>query len=239
MAGKGAGAPMVFGPPPSAPHHPRISLAREEPLDHVARQSCRAQRVGVDAAPAGLDLRQHFLAAADDGFVEGAGALHLFQEDGGDHLVVEEGGLAVGDFMLERDPEMLGHRFGRRQRAPVVEDGVLHPFQIAGVVHMAHEVDVFGGYADGVEVGDRVTHIAVNSIGASVPIGRTGKRGRISPAPSPLQRRKIRSARRRSPPPDAGRCRRRSARWSRRWGNRAGRRNIWSSDTRPWRRCSR
>ena len=80
----------------------------EEVVDDVAGQSRGAQAAGVYAAPAGFDFGQHLFTATDDGFVEGARALHLFQQDGGDHVVVEEGGFAIGDFMLERDPEVSG-----------------------------------------------------------------------------------------------------------------------------------
>jgi len=143
----------------------------EEMLDDVTRQADRAQCARIDAAPARLDLGQDFLTPTDDGFIEGARALHFFQQDRRDHLIIKEGRVAVGDFMLERDPEMLGDRFGRRKRPPMVEHGALHPFEIAGIVDMTHEVDVVRLDADGIEMGNRVTHNDVNIIPARGQIG--------------------------------------------------------------------
>src|SRR3546814_3978498 len=71
--------------------------------------------------------------------MEGARALDLFEDHRRDDLVVEEGGAAIGDLMLQRDPQMLRHRLGRRDLAPVGEHRLLHPAQIMGVVDMAHE----------------------------------------------------------------------------------------------------
>src|SRR5690606_14253455 len=82
-------------------------FVREEARDHLAREARRAQRFGVDAAPARLDLGEHLLAALDYRFVEGARALHLFEDHRRDHAVVEEGGAAIGDLVLQRDPQML------------------------------------------------------------------------------------------------------------------------------------
>ena len=94
-----------------------MPLFRQEAPHHVARQPRRPERRGVEAAPAGLHLGQHLLAARDQGPEEGAGALHALGDHRGDDSVVEEGRPAVGDLMLERDPEVLGHRLGRRHRA--------------------------------------------------------------------------------------------------------------------------
>ena len=157
------------------PHLLRGFFVRgEEVVDDVACQSRGAQAAGVDAAPAGFDFGQHLFTATDDGFVEGARALHLFQQDGGDHVIVQEGGVAIGDFMLERDPQVPGNSLRRGQGAPMVQHGLLHPFEVAGIVDMTHEVDVGGIDADGILMGNRVTHNDVNIIVAAIPIGAFG-----------------------------------------------------------------
>ena len=58
----------------------------------------------------------------------------------------------------------------------MVQHGGLHPFEIAGIIDMTHEVDVGGLYPDGVEMGNRVTHTDVNITAASRSIGES--RGR-------------------------------------------------------------
>ncbi|GFE76780.1 hypothetical protein NTCA1_44290 [Novosphingobium sp. TCA1] len=40
----------------------------------------------------------------------------------------------------------------------MVENRVLHPFKVAGVVHMAHEIDVCGIDANAEVVGNRCCH---------------------------------------------------------------------------------
>src|SRR3546814_6493618 len=81
-------------------------------------------------------------------FIEIGRALDVFEDDRRDDLVVEEGGAAIGDLMLQRDPQMLRHRLGRRDLAPVGEHRLLHPAQIMGVVDMAHEIDRVGADGD-------------------------------------------------------------------------------------------
>ena len=83
--------------------------------------------------------------------------------------------------MLERDPQMLRNRLRRRERAPVIEHGVLHPFEIAGIVDMTHEVDVIRIDADGIAVGNRVTHSNVNNIPAGKHIEGKCDRVRVFP----------------------------------------------------------
>ena len=79
--------------------------------------------------------------------------------------------------MLERDPEMLRDRLGRGKRPPMIEHGILHPFEVTGIVDMTHEVDVVGIDADGVVMGNRVTHSNVNSSPACWLEGRGLKKG--------------------------------------------------------------
>ena len=55
--------------------------------------------------------------------------------------------------MLDRDPEMLGDRLGRRDRPPISEHRLLHPGQIDGVVDVAHEIDVARRDGEGVMMG--------------------------------------------------------------------------------------
>ena len=53
----------------------------------------------------------------------------------------------------------------------MVQHRFLHPFKVAGIVDMTHEVDVGGIDADGILMGNRVTHINVNIILAPVALG--------------------------------------------------------------------
>src|SRR3546814_10919033 len=91
----------------------------------------------LDAAPARLDLGEHILAALDDRLVKGARALHFLEDHRRDDMIVEESGTAIGDLVLQRDPQMPGDRPGRRDMTPVREHRFLHPAQIMGVVHMS------------------------------------------------------------------------------------------------------
>src|SRR3546814_8559237 len=85
--------------------------------------------------------------------LKGACALNLLEEHRRDDLIVEEGGAAVGDLVLQRDPQMPGDRLGRCDMAPVREHRFLHPAQIMGVVDVSHEVDDVGTDLDVVIVG--------------------------------------------------------------------------------------
>lgn len=128
-------------------------FVREEFRHNVAGQTGRAQCGGINTAPAAFHLGQHLLAAFDDGFVKSARALHFFQNDGGDHLVIEKSWSAIGDFMFQRDPQMVGNRLGRGDGAPMAQHRILHPAEIMGVVHMAHKIDGFGADRKAVIVG--------------------------------------------------------------------------------------
>src|SRR3546814_540254 len=66
----------------------------------------------------------------------------------------DEGGAAIGDLVLQRDPQMLRHRLGRRDLAPVGEHRLLHPAEVMGVVDMTHEVDLVGFDGDVMVVRD-------------------------------------------------------------------------------------
>lgn len=71
-----------------------------------------------------------------DDVVEGLGAARLLENHDGDHIFIEEGRLAIGDLMAESHSGML---------LQSLRDGAecrLHPFQIAGKVDMAREVDL-------------------------------------------------------------------------------------------------
>ena len=73
--------------------------------------------------------------------------MNLLEHHGGDHLIVEKSRLAIGDLVLERDPQMLGHRLGRGDVLPVRNHRILHPFEIMGIVDVPHEIDL--GSIDG------------------------------------------------------------------------------------------
>ena len=66
----------------------RALLDLEEAVDHALRQPRRPHRLGIKAAPARLHLGENLLAPPDHRLVEGTRALHLFQDHGGDHLVL-------------------------------------------------------------------------------------------------------------------------------------------------------
>ena len=105
------------------------------------RAQMLAQRLGIDAAPARFHFGEHVLATADDRFVERTRALDLFEEDGGDHVVTQEGRAAVGDFVLERDPG-LGRVLNRRGRARLlacVACGDLARCERCGATVVQHE----------------------------------------------------------------------------------------------------
>ena len=59
-------------------------------------------------------------------------------------VVVEEGGLAIGDLVLESDPCLARHILCRGELLPMRQNRVLHPIQIARIVNVTHEVDIFG-----------------------------------------------------------------------------------------------
>jgi hypothetical protein len=69
----------------------------------------------------------------------------------------------------------------------MVEHGILHPLEVAGIVDMTHEVDVVGLDANRVQVGNRVTHKHVSNIPAGRLIEAMGgcckKGGRSVTAP--------------------------------------------------------
>jgi|SRR5690242_3791277 len=81
-----------------------LAIAGEKAVDDGARQPRGPLGLGIDAAPARRDFGQHLLATAYDGLIERACALHLFEQDGGDDLVVQKRRLAISDFVLQRDP---------------------------------------------------------------------------------------------------------------------------------------
>jgi hypothetical protein len=122
-----------------------------------------SQRFSVDAAPAGLDLCKHIFAAFDDRLIKCACALNPFKDDRRNHLIVQKCWLAVGNLMLERDPEVRCCCFRRCQLVPMCKNSILNPVQISRIVHMAHEINVVGLDANCVEVG-KSCH--VNTIGA-------------------------------------------------------------------------
>ena len=64
--------------------------------------------------------------------------------------------------MLQRDPQIFGSGFRRRKLVPVREHRVLHPVQIARVVHVAHEVDISRQNADAVKMGESESHVTFN-----------------------------------------------------------------------------
>ena len=101
-------------------------------------------RFAVEAAPHALHFGQDFLAPANHRVVERARAGDLFQHGFRDHGIVQERRAAIGDLVLQGDPRLARHFFRRGEFLPMGEHRVLHPAEIAGVVHMAHEVDVFG-----------------------------------------------------------------------------------------------
>ena len=80
--------------------------------------------------------------------------MYLLQHDSGDHIIFEESGLAIGDLVLEGDPQKVRDRFIGSQALPMADDRGLNPFQIAGIVDMTHEVDVGSLYADSIVVGN-------------------------------------------------------------------------------------
>ena len=86
----------------------------------------------------------------DDRFVKRARAVDLFKNDRGDHLIVEKGGLAIGDLVLERDPQPSRDFLRRRHLTPMREHRFLDPRQIVGIVDVPHEVDFTGRYGDAV-----------------------------------------------------------------------------------------
>ena len=92
-------------------------ISCEEMLDDIARQPHRSQCRCIDTAPARSDFSQNLFATANNGFVKGARALNLFQQDGRNHLIIQKSRLAIGDFVLERDPQMLRHGLRRGQQA--------------------------------------------------------------------------------------------------------------------------
>ena len=112
----------------------------------------RTQRFGIDAAPARLYLGQHFAAALDHRVIECTSPAGAFQHGARDDVVFEEGGLAIRDLVLERDPRTFRDRIGRREFAPVCQHSVLHPAEVAGVVYVPHEVDI--GRLDGDRKGE-------------------------------------------------------------------------------------
>ena len=72
----------------------------------------------------------------------GAGALDLLGDHLGDDIVLEEGRLAVGNLVLERDPQVRRDRVRRGDAAPIVDHRFLHPLQVHGIVDVTHVVDV-------------------------------------------------------------------------------------------------
>ena len=46
----------------------------------------------------------------------------------------------------------------------LVEHGVLHPFKVAGIIDMTHEINVVRVDAYGIAMGNPVTHKALNTI---------------------------------------------------------------------------
>ena len=51
--------------------------------------------------------------------------------------------------MLQRDPGVSRQRFCRGKALPVADHRILYPFEIGGIVDMAHEIDVGGIDGDG------------------------------------------------------------------------------------------
>ncbi len=66
---------------------------------------------------------------------------------------------------------MPGDRLRRGEGALMVLHGRLHPFQIAGIVDMTHEVDVIQLYADGITMGNGIVHKGGHSRFARTPTG--------------------------------------------------------------------
>ena len=60
--------------------------------------------------------------------------------------------------MLQRDPQIFRRRLRWGKLVPMRQNGILHPVQIARVVHMPHEVDVRGQHAYAVKVGESFCH---------------------------------------------------------------------------------
>lgn len=81
-----------------------LSVVGKKAVDYRPRQPRRPHRPGIETAPARCDFGQHFLAASDDGLIKCARSMHLLQKNRGDHLIIQKGGLAIGDLVLNRDP---------------------------------------------------------------------------------------------------------------------------------------
>lgn len=118
-------------------------------------------RVGIDAAPAGLNLRQHFLATLDDRLIKGPRAMNLFQQHSGHDIVRQKGGLAIGNLVFQCDPQMCCNRLRRRKLLPVANNSCLHPLEIAGIIHVSHEINVSGFNGNSEIMWDGLIHLDV------------------------------------------------------------------------------
>ena len=141
---------------------PLTSILGKEIFLNFRSNPCRTQGFGIDAAPARLYLGQHFLAALDDRVVKGTGTLHLFQNNGGDDIIVEKRRLAVGNFVLQRDPQIFPRGFGRGKLGSLRQNTVLHPVQVAGIIDVPHEINVSGQNTDTVQMGESVRHVTLD-----------------------------------------------------------------------------
>jgi hypothetical protein len=60
--------------------------------------------------------------------------------------------------MLERDPQIFRSRLWRGKLVPMRQNRILHPVQIARIVHMPHEVDVSRQHAYAVKMEESGCH---------------------------------------------------------------------------------
>ena len=61
-----------------------------------------------------------------------------------DDSIVEKRRFAIGDLVLQCDPCLGRHFLGRCDLLPMGKHPVLHPIEVARIVHVSHEVDIFG-----------------------------------------------------------------------------------------------
>lgn len=118
-------------------------FVRQEKRGDFFRDTRWPERFGVDTAPTRFYFRQDFFAAFDHRIVKGACALDFFDNHRCDDRIVKKCGLAIGNFMFQRDPEMGCDSLGRGDFLPMRKNGFLHPVEIIGIVHMTHEINIF------------------------------------------------------------------------------------------------
>ena len=128
----------------------RVRPFCDEPADNFAGEASRPPGCRIKAAPATGNFAQNVISALQHRSEKGSGTFNLFRNDLGNDVVLKKSWPEIGNFMLERDPQVFCDRARRSNAAPIVDHRFLDPFQVHGIVHMTHMVDVGRLDRDGV-----------------------------------------------------------------------------------------